>query len=177
MFAIARKVTGMEHDRHADIRRTICVSEGTTKRRYPIGAEIIAEDKTHFRVWAPKADTLEVVLQKNETASFYSLGREDGGYFAGIAECGAGARYKFRINGGESFPDPASRFQPEGPHGSSCVIDPFAFKWSDTNWRGLKLPGQIMYEFHVGTFTPEGTWMAAAKKLDDLKDAGITLLE
>src|SRR5438067_12979698 len=105
MFAIARKVTGMEHDRHADIRRTICVSEGTTKRRYPIGAEIIAEDKTHFRVWAPKANTLEVVLQKNETASFHSLGREDGGYFAGIAECGAGARYKFRINDGESLPD------------------------------------------------------------------------
>jgi len=153
------------------------VSEGTTKRRYPIGAEIIAEDKTHFRVWAPKANTLEVALQKNGAPSFHSLMREDGGYFAGTVECAAGARYKFRINGGESFPDPASRFQPDGPHGSSCVIDPFAFKWSDTNWRGLKLPGQVMYEFHVGTFTPEGTWTAAARKLDELKDVGITLLE
>ena len=153
------------------------MSEGTTKRRYPIGAEIIAEDKTHFRVWAPKANTLEVALQKNGAPSFHSLMREDGGYFAGTVECAAGARYKFRINGGESFPDPASRFQPDGPHGSSCVVDPFAFKWSDTNWRGLKLPGQVMYEFHVGTFTPEGTWTAAARKLDELKDAGITLLE
>ena len=153
------------------------MSEKTTKRRYPIGAEIIAEGETHFRVWAPKADTLEVVLRKNGATSLHSLAREEGGYFAGSVECGAGARYKFRINAGNSFPDPASRFQPDGPHGSSCVIDPFAFKWSDANWPGLKLAGQIIYEFHVGTFTPEGTWTAAAKKLDELRDTGVTLLE
>jgi len=153
------------------------VSEATTKRRYPIGAEVIAENETHFRVWAPKPDKIEIALEKKGGQSFHSLLREEGGYFAGTVECSAGARYKFRVNGGESFPDPASRFQPDGPHGSSCVVDPFAFKWSDANWRGLKLPSQIMYEFHVGTFTPEGTWAAAAKKLEELKDAGITLLE
>jgi maltooligosyltrehalose trehalohydrolase len=121
---------------------------------------------------------LDVVLNPDDSPNFYPLTAEDGGYFAGSVDCGAGARYKFRINQGKSFyPDPASRFQPDGPHGSSCVVDPFAFKWKDAHWRGMELAGQIIYEFHVGTFTPEGTWAAAAEKLQDLKSAGLTLLE
>jgi maltooligosyltrehalose trehalohydrolase len=143
------------------------------QRRYPIGAEIVGENETHFRVWAPKANKLAVTL---ETKS-YPLTSESGGYFAGIIKCGAGVRYKFEINGGDAFPDPASRFQPEGPHGPSCVVDPFAFNWTDGNWRGVKLAGQIIYEMHIGTFTPAGTWRAAADKLSDLKESGITLLE
>src|SRR5207248_8872012 len=93
--------------------------------------------------------------------------------------CSAGARYKFQINDGDAFPDPASRFQPDGPHGASCVVDPFSFKWTDANWRGrgVKLAGQIIYEMHIGTFTPEGTWRAAIEKLPDLKASGMTLLE
>ncbi len=152
------------------------------QRRYPIGAEIISENKTHFRVWAPKANVLEVVLEssvdRSAERSLHSLARERDGYFSETVSCGAGARYRFRLNGSEDFhPDPASRFQPEGPHGSSCVVDPFAFKWTDANWRGVKLPGQVIYEFHVGTFTPDGTWRAAAEKLELLKSDGITLLE
>jgi maltooligosyltrehalose trehalohydrolase len=148
------------------------------KRRYPIGAEIIGQNETHFRVWAPKAKALDVVLDPDSSPKFQPLTREEGGYFAGSVECGAGAHYKFRIDRGEtSYPDPASRFQPDGPHGNSCVVDPFAFKWKDSNWPGVKLPGQIIYEFHVGTFTPQGTWEAAAEKLEEVKSAGITLLE
>ena len=152
------------------------------QRRYPIGAEIISENETHFRVWAPKANMLEVVLEsstdRNTDRTFHSLAREQDGYFSGTVSCGAGARYRFRLNGsGDFHPDPASRFQPEGPHGSSYVVDPFAFKWTEANWRGLKLAGQIIYEFHVGTFTPDGTWRAAAEKLELLKNDGITLLE
>src|SRR5256885_11596269 len=118
-----------------------------SKRRYPIGAELINPNETHFRVWAPKARTISVVFMEQEQEQ--ELRVEDGGYFSGSAHCGAGARYKFRVDGGEAFPDPASRSQPDGPHGASCVIDPFAFPWTDQHWPGMKLAGQIIYEFHV----------------------------
>src|SRR4029077_11267683 len=150
------------------------------KRRYPIGAEFIGENQTHFRVWAPKAREIDVVLQSTTEAKleFSPLTAESGGYFSGTANAGSGDRYRFRVNRSENFyPDPASRFQPDGPHGSSYVIDPFAFKWTDANWRGVKLAGQVIYEFHIGTFTPEGTWRAAADKLELLKSDGITSLE
>jgi len=143
------------------------------QRRYPIGAEIISENETHFRVWAPKADKLAVALEKRT----HPLMSEGDGYFSGTVNCGAGARYKFQINDGDAFPDPASRFQPEGPHEASCVVDPFSFKWTDANRPGVKLAGQIIYEMHIGTFTPAGTWQAAIDKLSDLKGSGITLLE
>jgi maltooligosyltrehalose trehalohydrolase len=152
------------------------------QRRYPIGAEIISKNETHFRVWAPKANTLDVVLEPSSERSaertFHPLTKERDGYFSGTVTCGVGARYRFRLNRSEDFhPDPASRFQPDGPHGSSYVVDPFAFKWTDANWRGVRLAGQVIYEFHVGTFTPEGTWRAAAEKLELLKSDGITTLE
>ncbi len=143
------------------------------QRRYPIGAEIISENETHFRVWAPKAKKLAVVSDNKA----YPLTSEAGGYFAGTAHCRAGALYKFQIDDGDAFPDPASRLQPEGPHGPSCVVDPFLFHWADTNWRGVKLKGQIIYELHIGTFTPAGTWRSACEKLLELKESGITLLE
>ncbi len=152
------------------------------QRRYPIGGEIISKNETHFRVWAPKANTLDVVLEPSSERSvertFHPLTQERDGYFSGTVTCGVGARYRFRLNQSENFhPDPASRFQPDGPHGSSYVVDSFAFKWTDANWRGVKLAGQVIYEFHVGTFTPEGTWRAAADKLELLKNDGITSLE
>ena len=75
------------------------------------------------------------------------------------------------------YPDPASRFQPEGPHGPSCVVDPRQFRWADTNWPGIKLKGQIIYELHIGTFTKEGTWRAAAEQLSELARIGITVIE
>jgi maltooligosyltrehalose trehalohydrolase len=143
------------------------------QRRYPIGAEITGENETHFRVWAPKAKKLAVVLE-NQT---YPLSSENNGYFAGIVKCGAGTFYKFQIDDGDAFPDPASRFQPDGPHGPSKVVDPFLFKWTDSKWRGVRLAGQVIYEMHIGTFTPEGTWQAAIDKLAHLKQTGITLLE
>jgi len=138
------------------------------ERRYPIGAEIIGENETHFRVWAPKAKKLSVVSEDKTDP----LTREAGGYFSGTADCGAGANYKLQIDDGAAFPDPASRFQPEGPHGPSCVVDPFSFKWTDANWPGVKLAGQIIYEMHLGTFTTAGTWRAAIDKLSDLKESG-----
>ena len=150
------------------------MTEPKFERRYPIGAELAGDGRVHFRIWAPKATKLEVAIDGN----FHELESEPDGYFAGAVKANAGTLYRFRLNGeGNLFPDPASRYQPDGPHGPSSVVDPKPFRWSDQNWPGVKLAGQIMYEFHVGTFTPEGTWRAAAEKLPLLKEDGITLLE
>jgi len=169
------------HNRRAvdeDKRKMMALS----KRRYPIGAELIGENETHFRVWAPKAQCLDLVLEEsaaeNAKRTFQSLEAEGGGYFSDIAKVGAGACYRFRVNKAENFhPDPASRFQPDGPHGSSCVVDPTTFQWTDADWPGKKLKGQIIYEMHIGTFTKEGTWRSAAEQLAELARIGITVIE
>jgi maltooligosyltrehalose trehalohydrolase len=146
-----------------------------TKRRYPIGAELLSKEETHFRVWAPKARAMEVVLANGEASS---LEGEGNGYYSGAINAAAGTLYQFRLAGSKTLlPDPASRYQPEGSHGPSCIVDPSSFRWSDAQWAGVELAGQVCYEFHVGTFTPEGTWRAAAETLPLLKEDGITLLE
>src|SRR5947208_7208237 len=165
----------------ADGRKT-CVADPRELRRYPIGAELIGANETHFRVWAPKATHVDVVLEesaaKNAHRTFHPLQREDGGYFSGVAEARAGDCYRFRVNNAEHFhPDPASRFQPDGPHGSSRIVDPTTFRWSDAEWPGKQLKCQIIYEMHVGTFTEEGTWRAAAEQLPELARIGITVIE
>jgi len=151
-------------------------------RRYPIGAELIGPNQTHFRIWAPRAQDVDLVLEesakKDAKRTFHSLEREDDGYFSGVANVGAEALYRFRVNKAEHFhPDPASRFQPHGPHGSSCIVDPTQFKWTDSKWRGVKMDGHVIYEMHVGTFTKEGTWQAAAEQLAELARIGITVVE
>ncbi len=151
-------------------------------RRYPIGAELIAPGRTHFRVWAPSARTLEAAVQpdgnRDSAPVVVPLEPEAGGYFSGHAEAGAGALYRFRIDGGvQLYPDPASRSQPLDPHNQSCVVDPAAFRWTDAAWKGRPLRGQVMYELHVGTFTPEGTWAAAARELPELARLGVTVIE
>jgi maltooligosyltrehalose trehalohydrolase len=150
------------------------------QRRYPIGAELIGPNQTHFRLWAPKAQRVDLVLEdsaaKNSSPTYHVLEAERGGYFSGAANAGAGARYRFRVNN-NSYPDPASRFQPEGPHAPSCVVDPTLFRWTDLQWPGVSLKGQIIYEMHVGTFTKEGTWKVAAEQLEELMRVGITVIE
>ncbi len=106
------------------------------------------------------------------------LEAEGSGYFYGlVASAHAGSRYRYKLNGGEAFPDPASHFQPEGPHGPSEVVDPTAFQWTDQKWRGVALPGQVIYEMHIGTFTKEGTWSSAQEHLPQLSETGVTVLE
>ena len=145
-------------------------------RRYPIGAEIVPGRGTHFRVWAPVRSKVEVVVDGGPSVA---LDAEGNGYFSGLVE-GAddGARYRFRLDGGHGlFPDMASRFQPDGPHGPSQVVDLSRFPWEDRNWPGVPADGQVLYELHVGTFTPEGTWAAAAARLPELADLGVTAVE
>src|SRR5213080_2687340 len=150
------------------------------RRRYPIGAELITENQTHFRIWAPKARKLDVVIEQGPDSerTFRSLTPEPAGYFSGAINAGVGSRYRFRVNNGEMlYPDPASRFQPDGPHGPSCIVDARQFKWTDSQWPGITLKGQIIYEMHIGTFTTEGTWRAAAEQLPELARIGITVVE
>jgi maltooligosyltrehalose trehalohydrolase len=155
----------------------------SVKRRYPIGAEVIGENRTHFRLWAPKARQLDLVVERTTGSkrTLHPLTPEADGYFSGIANIGAGTRYWFRVNSSEKFyPDPVSRFQPDGPHGASCIVDPRQFPWTNSQWPGpaaAELKGQVIYEMHIGTFTKEGTWRAAAEQLPELARIGITVVE
>jgi maltooligosyltrehalose trehalohydrolase len=108
-----------------------------------------------------------------------TLASEGDGYFSAlVSSVGAGTLYRYRLDAGPScFPDPASRAQPFGPHGPSQVVDPASFTWTDQSWAGVRLDGQVLYELHVGTFTPEGTWRAAMDHLPALTDVGITTIE
>lgn len=150
----------------------------TEGRRLPIGADYRAGAGTHFRVWAPAAKKVEVVFEGVAARRPLELEQEGEGYYVGRArEAVPGTRYRLRLDGGEAFADPASRWQPEGPHGPSEVVDPGSYPWRDDDWPGLAAKGQVLYEMHIGTFTPEGTYAAAERHLAGLKDLGITALE
>jgi maltooligosyltrehalose trehalohydrolase len=125
---------------------------------------------------------VEVVFVANKAAgdgpAVVELPAEGNGYFSGLAPAArAGMLYRYRLDGEGQYPDPAARFQPEGPHGPSQIIDAGEFAWTDGDWRGVTPKGQVIYEMHVGTFTKEGTWAAAARELPELAAAGITVLE
>ncbi len=147
-----------------------------TQRRLPIGAELLDRRGAHFRVWAPRRKRVDVVF---EDARIIPLETEEGGYFSGAADpVAASALYRFRLDGSDRcYPDPASRFQPAGPHGPSQVVDPDIFRWTDDAWKGIRIEGQIIYEMHIGTFTPEGRWTSAERHLPELADLGVTVLE
>jgi maltooligosyltrehalose trehalohydrolase len=149
------------------------------RRRYPIGAEAASGGGVHFRVWAPVRTRVEVWLEEGPGAPAHiELACEPGGYFSRfVPDAAAGTRYRFRLDGQDVYPDPASRFQPDGPHGASQVVDPGGFGWTDAGWKGLPLEGQVLYEMHVGTFTREGTFRAAARELAELASCGITVIE
>ncbi len=153
---------------------------GAPLRRLPIGAECRPSGGVDFRVWAPDHARVELVLESGPGApARHLLAREPAGYFSARVDSAApGSRYRFRLGGAPMlYPDPASRFQPDGPHGPSEVVDPAAYAWRDADWRGPDPAGQVVYELHVGAFTPEGTWRAAARQLPALAQLGITTVE
>jgi maltooligosyltrehalose trehalohydrolase len=119
------------------------------------------------------------VLESGGSGIAVALEAMADGYHEAVArDAGEGTLYRFRIDGApELYPDPASRFQPQGPHGPSAVVDPAAFRWTDSAWPGVTLDRQVIYELHVGTFTREGTFRALLDELPELREAGITLIE
>ncbi|HVQ76448.1 MAG TPA: malto-oligosyltrehalose trehalohydrolase [Candidatus Binatia bacterium] len=149
---------------------------GARPRALEVGAEAQPGGGVHFRVWAPRSREVDVVLEAEREV--IALAPEGQGYFSGFtARAGVGTRYRYGLGDGRCYPDPASRFQPEGPHGASQVIDPRTFRWTDGGWGGVELPGQILYEMHIGTYTPEGTFEAARRELSLLAGTGITVVE
>ena len=155
--------------------------DALTHRRFPVGAEVRGARGTHFRVWAPRHRRIAVALEDESGTPLveFPLQPESGGYFSALVDLAtAGTLYRYRPgDGADRFPDPASRFQPFGPHGPSQIMDPSAFPWSDASWSGVSIDRQVMYELHVGTFTPEGTWRGALDQLPALADLGITTIE
>ncbi|MEP0546218.1 MAG: malto-oligosyltrehalose trehalohydrolase [Rhodothermales bacterium] len=133
-------------------------------------------DGTRFRVWAPAAEHVTLVLEPENRA--VPLDPVSGGYFEHVVDSvSAGQRYRVRLDDGDPLPDPASRFQPEGVHGPSEVVNPEAFSWGDAAWGGVAQRDLVFYELHVGTFTPEGTFCAATERLEYLRDLGVTAVE
>jgi maltooligosyltrehalose trehalohydrolase len=127
-----------------------------------------------FRVWAPAAERVEVVgdIWRQD------MERQDGGWWeSSVAKVGPGSLYAFVVDGGPPRPDPRSAFQPDGVHGPSQIVDHGAFAWRDEQWRGVPLTGALLYELHVGTFTPAGTFDAVVGRLGHLVELGIDAIE
>jgi maltooligosyltrehalose trehalohydrolase len=142
-----------------------------------IGAYPLGDGDCSFRVWAPLRKKVELRLPGPHERTL-AMDPEEGGYWSVIARGVApGDRYLFRLDGEIERPDPASFSQPDGVHGPSAVFDHAGFHWSDSEWRGVALDDLVSYELHVGTFTPEGTFAAAASRLRELSALGLTALE
>jgi maltooligosyltrehalose trehalohydrolase len=108
----------------------------------------------------------------------HTLVPEGQGCFSEFIRARTGDQYSFRLDGSSRlYPDPASRFQPLGPHCASEIVDPRTYRWQDTGWRGIELKGQVIYELHAGTFTGEGTWTSAQTELEELARIGISAIE
>jgi maltooligosyltrehalose trehalohydrolase len=148
----------------------------TAEYRKPLGANRVGEGACSFLVWAPRAKKVDLCISEPQkrTLAMQEVGC---GYFRALVDdIAAGAQYRYRLNGEKERPDPVSRFQPQGVHGASEVVDR-QFNWSDSAWRGLPLAKYVLYELHVGTFTPEGTFDAIIPRIARLKDLGVTAIE
>ncbi len=136
---------------------------------------------TVFSVWAPQAREVALVIEDtpHEMRPDSSMNQPNGGWWrASVHAAGAGTDYRFSLDGGPALPDPRSPYQPEGVHGPSRVVDHTAFDWTDHEWRGpTPLASGLIYELHIGTFTPEGTFASAALRLPHLAALGVTHVE
>lgn len=131
----------------------------------------------HFTVWAPEKEKMVLHIVKPFDKEFLMQKDDEGFFSVALPSKDNELRYFFKPNGENNFPDPASPFQPDGVHGASQTIDHNSYKWNDGGWKGLPLSKMIIYELHVGLFTPEGTFEAIIPRLDDLKELGINALE
>jgi maltooligosyltrehalose trehalohydrolase len=142
----------------------------------PFGAEPRADGTTRFRLWAPGAKSVDLDLSGAQGQARLAMQRDAEGWHTLVTRAAAGARYRFVVGEGLLVPDPASRFNPDDVHGASEVVDPRGYAWR-TDWRGRPWHEAVVYELHVGTFTPEGTFAAAAARLPALAALGITAIE
>jgi maltooligosyltrehalose trehalohydrolase len=148
------------------------------QHRMPFGAELIPGREVRFRLWAPAARRVELLLYGARGTRELELARLGDGWFGcATAAAAAGTRYRFRIDGAHEVADPAARRNPQGVHGPSEVVDPCAFTWDDGAWRTPPWPSAVIYELHVGTFTAAGTFSAARERLPHLAQLGVSAIE
>ncbi len=144
----------------------------------PFGAERLPDGAWRFRLWAPAVRRVELCLEGADGEQLLPMEAEQGGWFSLITDrAGAGALYRYRLEGGQRVPDPAARFQPRDVHGPSRVVDPEDWAWTDGDWRGRPWEESVLYELHVGTFTRAGTYAGVQQRLDELVDLGVTAIE
>ena len=144
----------------------------------PFFGAVPSQDGVRFTVWAPEAQRVELLLRDGKAAGIHPTARNAEGIFeTWVRGAGTGDRYGYVLDGADPLPDPASRFQPEGVHGLSQVVDPSAFAWTDRRWRPRPLRDLVVYELHAGTFSPAGTFDGARQRLPYLRDLGITAIE
>lgn len=142
------------------------------------GATPLPDVGTRFTVWAPTAREVAVGVRRGAAQEHHRLDPLGGGIYEGvIAGVGSGADYAYHLDGGPARPDPVSRLLPDGVHGPSRVVDPNAFVWSDAGWRGIAMADAIIYELHIGTFTPGGTFDDAIARMPYLARLGVTAIE
>lgn len=140
------------------------------------GAEILEEEKVRFTVWAPLADRVDLIIKERKNP--VQLEKKEKGYHEIIlSDIAEGALYKFFLNGKDIFPDPASKYQPEGVHSWSQLVNTNSFAWEDENFEAAPLSEMIIYEIHTGTFSEKGTFEGIADKLDHLLELGINTIE
>ena len=156
--------------------------DSALRRRHqmPFGAELTATGEVRFRLWAPAARQVELLLcdPGGATAQAAAMQPLEGGWYSLVsAAAAAGSLYRYRIDGTHEVPDPASRSNPQGVHGPSEVIDPAAYAWDDGDWHAPRWHQSVVYELHVGTFNRPGTYAAVAARLAHLKRLGITAIE
>ncbi len=142
----------------------------------PFGAQVREDGSTRFRLWAPSAQHVDLCLA-GDAPQILPMQRQDAGWFELAKQAARGARYRYRIDGDLRVPDPASRFNPGDVHGDSEVIDPASFQWHDQGWRGRPWEEAVIYELHVGAFSPAGTFSGVEERLDYLADLGVTAIE
>jgi 1,4-alpha-glucan branching enzyme len=142
----------------------------------PFGAEIL-DGAVRFQLFAPAAAARIELAIEGEPATMPLRKLEEGWQELVTPQAHAGTRYQFILPDGTRVPDPASRYQPQDVHGPSEVVDVESYAWSDTEWHGRAWSEAVLYELHVGTFTEEGTFRAAIKKLDHLSELGVTAIE
>jgi len=146
--------------------------------RSECGALFLEDGRVRWRVWAPKAERVDLELLDADKRKTYAMKREERGYFSFEEEqVRSGQRYAYRLNGGPERPDPASHWQPDGVSRPSAVLGLDEFLWSDAGWSGISREDLVFYELHVGTFTPEGTFDAIIPRLPALCELGVTAIE
>lgn len=143
-----------------------------------IGATYLGDDRCEFTVWAPACSTVAVKILGESEAHLLSLQRNAHGYWQGTAtQVEPGTRYGYLLNDDKIYPDPVSHWQPDGVHGLSAIVDHGAFAWTDEAWQNPPLEDYLIYELHLGTFTPEGTFDALIPRLPRLVDLGVRAIE